>query len=403
MNKVLQHIEANWENSIREAREDHNGNIGLPYPFSIPAAGHFDNIYYWDTYFTNIGLLLDGRAYQAKNNVDDMLYLVDRYGYMLNANREDFVGGSQPPFLCEMVRDVYDYYKDKVWLLGAYETLKKEHNFWMTERNTGIGLCHYGRSDQRVFSEMAAREYQERVGLKLDMTEKEIDRLYAAVGESGWDASPRWGNDVYSYASVDLNSLLYLFETNMAFFARELKKEDEAVSWDKLAEDRKEKMYRYLDSGEALLEDFNPENGAFSKVLSAAIFYPLFAGLATKETAEKAVSLLPRLETPYGILTCEKNDTPGNYQWDYPNGWACLQYVVLKGLYRYGYTEEAKRIAGNYVRLVEKVYDETGNLWEKYNVVEGNINVSNEYKMPAMMGWTAGVYLGAQHFLETLS
>ena len=47
----------------------------------------------------------------------------------------------------------------------------------------------------------------------------------------------------------------------------------------------------------------------------------------------------------------------------------------------------------------EQVFEETGNLWEKYNVVEGNANVITEEKMPPMMGWTAGVYLAfAEHY-----
>ena len=99
-------------------------------------------------------------------------------------------------------------------------------------------------------------------------------------------------------------------------------------------------------------------------------------------------------------MTCEKNDALGTYQWNYPNGWACLQYITIVGLDNYGFKTEAKRIARKYISLVDKVFEETGNLWEKYNVVEGNINVTNEYDLPAMMGWTAGVYLGAKKYIK---
>ena len=126
----------------------------------------------------------------------------------------------------------------------------------------------------------------------------------------------------------------------------------------------------------------------------------MFVGLANDEQAKVAVKNLSRLEEEFGVVTCEKNNDQGIYQWDYPNGWACLQYIVMVGLDNYGYKEEAKRIAKKYISLVEKVFDETGNLWEKYNVVKGNIEVNNEYKMPAMMGWTAGVYLSLSEYIR---
>lgn len=142
------------------------------------------------------------------------------------------------------------------------------------------------------------------------------------------------------------------------------------------------------------------EKNKLSGILSAASFYPLFTGLAEQRHADALVCNLERLEAAYGILTCEKNNARGTYQWDYPNGWACLQYIAIVGLDRYGYSDIAKRIAEKYVALVDKVYDETGNLWEKYNVAEGSLNVSNEYNMPTMMGWSAGVYLAAVDYLK---
>ena len=159
-------------------------------------------------------------------------------------------------------------------------------------------------------------------------------------------------------------------------------------------------MLEKMDNGEGLLLDYNFVTGKQSKIFSAASLYPLFAGLADKKHAEALVKNLHRLETEYGILTCEKNDAEGIFQWDYPNGWACLQYIAIVGLDRYGYTEEAKRTAEKYIRLVDKVFDETGNLWEKYDVVNGSVVVGCEYETPPMMGWSAGVYLAALNRLS---
>lgn len=66
----------------------------------------------------------------------------------------------------------------------------------------------------------------------------------------------------------------------------------------------------------------------------------------------------------------------------------------------YGYSEDAERIAKKYVDLVDENFKTTGNIWEKYNVVDGSIHVTNEYNMPPMLGWTAGVYLFCKHILD---
>ena len=108
------YIQENLPKCIRENREDKGTLIGLPYPYIVPcASGHFQEMYYWDTYFTNKGLIIKGQITQARNNVDNMCYLINRYGFMLNGNRTDYLCNSQPPFLSLMVRDVYDVTEDK--------------------------------------------------------------------------------------------------------------------------------------------------------------------------------------------------------------------------------------------------------------------------------------------------
>lgn len=141
--KIKEYISSHWSECTRENMHDDGTLIGLPYPYCVPAAGHFDELYYWDTYFTNIGLILDGKAMLAKNNTDNMLYMVNKYGYYPNGNRTFFLDRSQPPFLSVMVRDIYKYYNDKVWLSSAYETLKKEYDFWNTKRILPTGLNFY--------------------------------------------------------------------------------------------------------------------------------------------------------------------------------------------------------------------------------------------------------------------
>ena len=396
---VLEYIEKNWDSCIKLNTADHGNLIGLPYPYTVPAVGHFDEMYYWDTYFTNKGLEIDGRHELAKNNVDNMLYLVERYGYMPNGNRTYYLNHSQPPFLSIMVRDVYERYGDREWLGSAYELLKTEYKFWTEKRSSEIGLSHYD-DNRTTFESYMANEYINRIGYKPEgYTDSQIAHEYLAICESGWDANPRFGYETYNNAAVDLNSLLYALESNMAYFADELGN-GEGEAWLKRAADRKAVMIKYLENKDGLLVDYNFETNKQSEIFSVASIYPLFVGLADEKHAKAVVDNLDRLERGYGMLTCEENDVEGTFQWDAPNGWACLQYITIIGLDNYGYKEEAKRIAEKYVLLVEKTFKETNNLWEKYNVIEGNVNVKGEYDMPAMMGWSAGTYLAALEYLN---
>ena len=398
--KTERFIESHWDECIKENRNDTDTLIGMPYPYTVPAVGFFDCMYYWDTYFTNKGLECSGRYAQAKNNTDNMLYLVNRYGFMPNGSEKRYLNHSQPPFLSIMVKDVYEHYKDEVCLSGAYMCLEKEYNFWMTERMSPIGLNTYGGKVAGNDWTGWAQGFKNRVGFMPEGNLSDIGRHFHLTCESGWDINPRWDFEAYNYAPVDLNSLLYMLEDNMRYFSLILKN-GRTEEWGRRAEKRRELMYKYMDNGDGLFLDYNFKRDSLSKVFSAASFYPMCAGLAENEQAAAMVRNLGRLEAEYGILSCEKNDDiKGNYQWGYPNGWACLQYMAFTALEKYGYIREAVRIADKYVRLVDKVFEETGNLWEKYNVVEGNINVSNEYDMPKMMGWSAGVYLAAERFLK---
>lgn len=390
---ILEYINYNWDKTIRINKEDEETLIGLPYPYTVPCAdGTFQEMYYWDTYFTNQGLKICGRYEQVKNNTNNMLYLVKCFGFMPNGNRTWFLDRSQPPFLSLMVRDVYEYDKDKKWLKEAYEILKIEYGFWQRKRMTCTGLNQYGASYNDEMRETYSRIFKERMKiLPENCTDEAIYRHFMPICESGWDITPRWGMNSYDFIQPELNSLLFAFEKSMGYFATELA-EDESV-WAEAAARRVSLMKEFLLGEDGLYYDYNFKTGKRSSLFSAAAYFPLFVGCASQKEAEAAAAALYRIEKKYGIAACEKNDVPGDYQWNYPNGWAPLHYIVINGLLQYGYKKEALRIAGKYKELAECVFKTTNNLWEKYNVAEGSINVTNEYEIPPMMGWTAGVYL----------
>lgn len=388
------YINTNFDKCVRVNTEDEGDHIGLPYPYTVPCvSGTFQEIYYWDTYFTNIGLILSDKLGQAKNNTDNILYLVERFGYMPNGNRVRYLKTSQPPFLSLMVRDIYEKTGDKEWLKSAAGTVEKEYSFWMERRTTPCGLNRYGINREQPGCDNLEEELIKRLGFTppIDGFEKRIEH-FAASCESGWDLTPRFEYEAFNYAPVDLNCLLYALEKNMAYFCGELGSDGREI-WLERAELRAKRMKMLMTAADGCMYDYNFVTGKLSPVLSAASFFPLYVGMLTKAEADPAHKRLMSLELKHGITACEKNNVRGNYQWDYPNAWACLQTVAVKGLADYGFIDDAVRLSVKFTSMTESCYQKTGNLWEKYNALDGGINTVNEYEMPPMLGWTAGTYL----------
>ena len=404
---VSTYIRGNWHRTIKPACRDDDTLIGLPYPYTTPCiSGMFQELYYWDTYFTNVGLLLSGMTEQAKHNVDNMIHLVNTYGKMPNGNRTYYLNRSQPPFLSQMVRELFDVTQDVQWLgEHAYPALKTEYTFWTTKRAAPSGLNRYGcdLTNDDEYQDIAVY-FAKRISQPLpDSRDTGIawGKSMMALAESGWDCTSRFALNAHEYIPADLNSLLYLLEINMAYFACILKKTDDAAAWTSRAERRKQTMTEQLwDEECGVFCDRHIFSGHLNRFVSAAAFYPLFAGLATAEQAARTVQALPLLECEHGVACCEPRDDLLNLQWDYPHGWACLHHIVICGLRRYGYEDDARRIAEKYVHTVDRVFAHTGNLWEKYDVVTGSVSASLEYDTPPMMGWSAGVYRFCEDLLK---
>ncbi|HEU4479916.1 MAG TPA: trehalase family glycosidase, partial [Pyrinomonadaceae bacterium] len=118
-----------------------HGLLYLPYPYVVPG-GRFNEMYGWDSYFTQVGLVQDGEMALAKNMVDNFLYQIDHYGRILNANRTYYLSRSQPPFLTEMILNVHRKQPDKAWLQSTIPAIEKYYRFWTEEphvtRETGL-------------------------------------------------------------------------------------------------------------------------------------------------------------------------------------------------------------------------------------------------------------------------
>ena len=179
----------------------------------------------------------------------------------------------------------------------------------------------------------------------------------------------------------------------MEFFSCELGMDKAAEIWHVRKVKRAELMRKYLKDEDGIFFDYDLRDEKRTTLFSAACYYPLYFGIATTDEAEAAVEWLPLIETEWGTVTSVRcDDVEGTLQWGYPNGWPPMQQIIVGGLMRYGYSDDAKRIAASFVKLIEKTFSETGHLWEKYDVVSGSADALAEYETPAMLGWTYGTY-----------
>ena len=401
------HIAQGMPQTVREMHEDDQDVIALPYSYSVPTIrGMFQEMYYWDTYFTNKGLILLGNVEQAKNNIDNILYMIKHFGYMPNGTHKGLLNRSQPPYSSMMVRDVYEQTSDKEWLAGAYETLEKEYSFWMTRRIAPDGLNRYGHcaTDEELTGFYGAISGRLRTDRSESITSL-ADTLKAsahwlAEAESGWDFNPRYSQRCMDFNPVDLNALLLVFENNMAWFSDELGNGCSA-KWNDAAAKRKSLIQKYCYNPEdGLFYDYDFVNDCRSTVLSGGVFNLMYAGVMTRKQASAMQKALPRLEMEHGISACEEVPSEITYQWAYPNAWAAINFMAINGMDRYGFRKDARRLARKYLDSNVRQFKETGVLWEKYNATTGNNDAAAEYATPGdFMGWTAGVVLFCMDYL----
>jgi alpha,alpha-trehalase len=331
--------------------------------------------FYWDSYFIILSLLMSEQLELAKGMVENCLFLVERHG-MVIANRKRWAAGSQLPFLSEMVRAVYGATRDKDWLSKCIPTMEKElRDYWQNADH----LVHRGLSRYHAPSCYPANS----IG---DIT---IDH------EATWDLSPRFdASDVLELLPVDLNGNLFRYESNFAYFYEEIQANDLADRWRRNAAKRARVMEELMwDEEDGLYYDYNFVLRQRKKIKSLASFFPLLYGFAAVERATSVAANLTCFEERFGLATCDKDYGYSDRQWNYPIGWAPLHLVVCQALRRYGFDEDADRVALKWLNLNFTVWRETGKFFEKYNVEAAGGNVlTDRYKNQEGFGWTNGVF-----------
>ncbi|KAG4419197.1 hypothetical protein IFR04_007698 [Cadophora malorum] len=396
-------------------------NVLKGVPFVVPG-GRFNELYGWDSYMESLGLIASEKVHLAKSMVTNFVFCIKHYGKILNATRSYYLSRSQPPFLTDMALRVYDKIKHED---GALEFLKlailaatKEYeSVWVSaprlDKRTGLSryrpeglgvppeteashfthiLDPYAKSNNVTMEEFV-KGYNSGT-----IKEPKLDEYFMhdrAVRESGHDTSYRLEKVCANLATIDLNCLLYKYEKDISSTIR-LQFNDALVVptefahgsikpgfvmtssfWERRARIRKVAIDKYLWNEEkGMFFDYDTVKKEQCTYESATTLWSLWSGVASPAQAARLVNgALPLFEEAGGLASgTEKSrgviglDRP-NRQWDYPYGWAPQQMLAWGGLIRYGYEEDAQRLAYKWLLMMTTAFvDYNGVVVEKYDV-----------------------------------
>jgi alpha,alpha-trehalase len=413
---TAQHIKNLWDVLTREPDEKNGSLIPLPNSYIVPG-GRFGEVYYWDSYFTMLGLRASSRMDMIENMVNNFSHLVKTVGFIPNGNRTYYLGRSQPPFYSLMVQLLAEI-KGKNILPAYLPMLETEYGYWMKDAETLTGkdgaVYHAVKMKDGellnrycdLFDTARPESYREDVELT-HQSSQESKTLYKhlrAGAESGWDYSSRWFKDGESFSTihtidivpVDLNCLLYYLEHTIAEAYGAVNDKEQCNHYKILSGKRKQAIQKYCwNDAAGFFVDYDFVEAKQKDAITLGGIAPLFFKIASLQQADLIAEIIQaKFLKPGGVVTTLKHT---GQQWDAPNGWAPLQWMTIIGLENYGHHSLAKTIAERWLALNDKVFAATGKMMEKYNVEDiTQLAGGGEYPGQDGFGWTNGVYLALQ-------
>jgi alpha,alpha-trehalase len=352
--------------------------------------------------------------------------------------------------------------ENKEWLRGVIRAAIKEyHTVWMAEPRLDrkTGLSRYRPEGRGVPPETEAshfthvlRPYAEKHNCSVneftrkynngEIQDADLDEYFMhdrAVRESGHDTTYRFEKRCANLATIDLNALLYKYEVDIGTAIRELfddhleliddfilsapmpdtlkdqepsepsnslKTPQSSGEWFARAAFRKKQVDKYCwNEGHSLYYDYDTAQEVQSVYETVTSFWALWSGLASEDQAARMIhnslkkfevigGLVPGTEDSRGKISLDRP----NRQWDYPFAWPPHQMLAWVGLERYGYLEEARRLAYRWCYMITvAVVDFNGCVPEKFDAVKlshlvdaeyGNQGVDFKYVVKEGFGWT---------------
>ncbi len=423
-NSAEQHINESWKVLTRQPKDEGGTLVPLLKPYVI-SGGRFDEIHYWDSYFTMLGLQASGKDSLMSNTVLNLAQLIQDFGHIPSGNRSYYFSRSQPPFFASMVKLLSEMKGHEQKLVQYLPQIQREYQYWMAVENGGEDAQKQNEARKKgdkayrktVFigkDDILNRYYDEKntprpeayrediaTASKSGRKANEVYQDLRSGAESGWGFSSRWLRDGHYLTTihttdilpVDLNALLYNLEVTIAEIYKAKDEPEYAKSMQILANKRKAIFDKYFWNETAgFYFDYDFVAGKQTDVYSLAAVYPLFFKMATPAQAQKVAKILESKFLQAGGLTTTLGKT--NQQWDAPYGFAPLQYLAIQGLRNYGFDDLANKIKQNWVANNLKIYKNTGKMVEKYNVYDlSQKSVGGEYPVQDGFAWTNGVLL----------
>jgi len=416
------HITTLWDELLRSATKSSGSLLTLPQPYIVPG-GRFSEQYYWDSYFTMLGLEASERYDISDGMMQNFQHMFAKFGFIPTANRTYYLSRSQPPFFLHMVRLIAHRKGHYRYLLPRLHFLVMEYTFWMKDSfeflqlgkkrykrlvkmPNGVALSRYydGQDTPRPESYREDIETAEHT----DRKSQAVYRDLRAAAESGWDFSSRWLANPKKLETIqttqivplDLNCLLFELELALAEAYRKLFQLPLAKYYENKANKRRETINAYLwDDELGYYFDWHAPSGTRTDAWTLAGAFPLYCGVATTEQAGRVAEVLKeQFLKPGGVVTTLRN-TP--QQWDWPNGWAPLQWTTIVGLRRYGFDELADTIKQRWLATGEALFANEHKFVEKYNVVDPTARGGGgEYTLQDGFGWTNGVFIALRRNLD---
>ncbi len=423
---INDYIESLWQVLTKPADIEMLGTLlPLKNPYIVPG-GRFREVYYWDSYFTALGLVESGRIFLAESMLKNFLYLQSSYGCIPNGNRSYYLSRSQPPILGLLVELLLPFQKNKQeFIKDNIVGVEAEYNFWMKGKNSlSEKRLEHSRVVKMADGSFLNRYWDDNASPRPESYREDIDLFQKskledsalfylnirAACESGWDFSSRWLGDEHSLSSIrttrilpiDLNCLLFKQEKLLAQYYGMLGKGDMSSIYNGYAVMRKSAIQKYMwseDNGFYMDYDIDKQDCHSSLIKSLAGVLPLFVELADVEQAEQVSMVIQKIFLKQGGLITTMIDS--HQQWDSPNGWAPLHWFAVKGLLNYQHTPLAVTIQERWLNTVKEYFQQTGKVMEKYDVCkQGQEAKGGEYEVQEGFGWTNGVYLAFKGLLK---
>jgi alpha,alpha-trehalase len=298
------------------------------------------------------------------------------------------------------VKLYFERHRDRDLLARAYPVLKREfHDYWCAAHHqTPIGLA-----TNRDLTDPALGNAQlEQFSLSATRLRPEL----AAEAEVH-DFTAIYAGDVRQCVPLQTNCALVRHAQTLAWMAGEIGWHEESREWQAEAERRAGLIRLYCwHEAQGFFFEYQYEQRKQLPFWSLGAYWVMWAGVATAAQADRLVSHLVKFEHAHGLSQTDQSYPSPHaefnaLQFNYPNGWPPFQIVVIEALEAYGYAEIAQRLAHKFIQLQLDWFDRTGTLWEKYNVVAGNLDCPRErYPVVPLHGWSSAAvaYLGRKLF-----